>query len=101
MFRTEYAVRDCVWVLGVMGFCVEPEEKHRLRPYSTEGMCDFGREGETVQRPLCDFDVVYAAGIPIADQGRTEHQGDFRPSHMVVIASHRACDRPHDVNVVL
>jgi hypothetical protein len=101
IIRSEYVVGERVWVPGVVDFCVEPQEKHRPRPQSTEGMCDFGREGEAVQAPLGDLDLLNAVGISIADQRRTENQCDFRPAHVVMIASYRTRRRPHYVNVLL
>src|SRR5438067_9804911 len=41
-------------------------------------MCDFGREGEAVQGPLGDLDILNAVGVSIANQRRTENQCDFR-----------------------
>src|SRR5437773_12334000 len=64
-------------------------------------MCDFGREGEAVQGPLGDLDVLNAVGVSIADQRRTENQCDFRTAHVVMIASYRTRCRPHYVNVLL
>ena len=101
VIRSEYVVWECVWVLRVVDLCVEPHEKHRLRPQSTEGMCDFGRKGEAVQGPLGDLDVLNAVGISIADERRTENQCDFRTAHVVMIASYRARRCPHYVNVLL
>src|SRR5207249_3411352 len=101
IIRSEYVVWECVWVLRVVDLCVEPHEKHGLRPQSTEGMCDFGREGEAVQGPLGDLDVLNAVGVSIADQRRTENQCDFRTAHVVMIASYRTRRRPHYVNVLL
>src|SRR6266478_4368045 len=65
IIRSEYVVRECVWVLRVVDLCVESHEKHRRRPQTTEGMCDFGRKGEAVQGPLRDLDVLNAVGISI------------------------------------
>src|SRR5947207_8111236 len=78
MISSEYVVWECVWVLRVVDLCVKPHEKHRLRPQSTEGICDFGREGEAVQGPLGDLDILNAVDVSIADQRRTENQYDFR-----------------------
>ena len=88
-------------MLRVVDLCVEPNEKHRLRPQSAEGMCDFGRESEAVKGPLGDLDILNAVGVSIADQRRTENQYDFRTAHVVMIASYRARRRPRYVNVLL
>jgi hypothetical protein len=49
-------------VLRIVDLCVEPDEKHRLRPQSTEGMCDFRRKSEAVQGLLGDLDILNAGG---------------------------------------
>ena len=63
IIRSEYLVRYCVWVLKVVDLCVEPYEKHRLRPQSTEGMCHFWREGEAVQAVPGDLDILNTLGV--------------------------------------
>src|SRR5438477_1221259 len=95
IMRSEYLVRYCVWALKFVDLCVEPHEEHRLRPQSTEGMCDFGRKGEAVHGSLGDLDVLNAIGISIADQRGTDNQCDFGTAHVVMIASYRARRRPH------
>ena len=64
-------------------------------------MRDFWREGEAVQGPLGDLDILNAVSVSIADQRRTENQCDFRTAHVVMIASYLARRRPHYVNVLL
>ena len=70
-------------------------------PKAPKACATLGGKVKRYREPFGDLDILNSIGVSIADQRRTENQCDFRTAHVVMIASYRACRRPHYVNVVL